>query len=201
MLGRKEAITELLPWVASSAIVHCNGFISRESYSLQDRPEHFYMIGSMGMASSIALGVALAQPDRPVTVFDGDGNLLMNLGTMATIGARQPRNLFHLVFDNGAYASTGYQKTITDRVDLARLAAAAGYRSVHDVKTVEGLREAAAALYASEGPGFLLIRIDPKREDNRFGRIGPAPPEITRRFMDCLKKGGAPSPPSPSDVV
>jgi thiamine pyrophosphate-dependent acetolactate synthase large subunit-like protein len=186
MLGRKEAIAFVLDLVGDSPVIHCNGYLCRESFALRDRTQNFYMIGSMGMASSIGLGVALARPDRKVFVFDGDGNVLMNLGALATIGATGPENLCHIVFDNGAYASTGYQKTLSDRVALEKVASAAGYRIVRRAEDQEGLRASASELFSGAGPAFLLVRTDPKREDNRFGRITHSPEEITHRFMKAL---------------
>jgi sulfopyruvate decarboxylase subunit beta len=187
MLGRKEAIALLLDRIGDAPVIHCNGYIARESFSLTDRPQNFYMIGSMGMASSIGLGVALSRPDRKVIVFDGDGNVLMNLGALATIAATAPANFFHVVFDNGAYASTGYQKTLSDRIDLAKVARAAGYRTAIEADTADGLRGAATGFFREKGPGFLLIRIDPKSEENTFGRITHSPEEIARRFMNAIK--------------
>src|SRR5262249_3345124 len=85
-----------------SLTVACNGMIGRELFTCADRPSRFYMIGSMGLASSIGLGLALVQPAVPIVVFDGDGNVLMNLGTLGSIAAAGVANLYHLVFDNGA---------------------------------------------------------------------------------------------------
>jgi sulfopyruvate decarboxylase subunit beta len=187
MIGRKEAIALLLDRVGDAPVIHCNGYIARESFALADRPQNFYMIGSMGMASSIGLGVALSRPDRKIVVFDGDGNVLMNLGALATIAATAPATFYHVVFDNGAYASTGYQKTLSDRIDLAKVARAAGYRTAIVADTPEGLRAAAADFFREKGPGFLLIRTDPNLEQNSFGRITHSPEEITRRFMNAIK--------------
>ena len=83
----EQAITALQPLVGDALVVHANGYISRRSFTTEDRPGNFYMIGSMGLASSIALGVALSRPERRVVVYDGDGNLLMNLGSLAMIAS------------------------------------------------------------------------------------------------------------------
>src|SRR5262249_58983528 len=100
----------------------------RAAFGAGDSERSFYMIGSMGLASSIGLGIALARPDLRVVVLDGDGNVLMNLGTLATIAAAAPPNLLHVCFDNSMHASTGGQATISDRVALDAMARAAGYR-------------------------------------------------------------------------
>ncbi|MGH8006274.1 MAG: thiamine pyrophosphate-dependent enzyme, partial [Candidatus Binatia bacterium] len=138
-----EALAVIVPLLRDELVVHANGFISRESFNLDDRPGNFYMIGSMGLASSIALGVALNRPDRRVVVFDGDGNVLMNLGAVALIGACQPRNLVHIVFDNEVYGSTGNQRTISAQVALEEIARSAGYRLVQRVETTASLQATA----------------------------------------------------------
>ena len=99
-MTRAEAIHVVLSKLTDELVIICNGFPSREAFAFRDRPEHFYMIGSMGLASAIGVGIALAKPTRTVVVLDGDGNVLMNMGTLATIAAHQPKNLLHIVFDN-----------------------------------------------------------------------------------------------------
>ena len=123
-----EAFQELLPLLGDEPVVHANGFICRESFSIKDREENFYMIGSMGLASSIGLGVALCKPDRKVIVLDGDGNVLMSMGTLAMISAEAPNNLVHVVIDNEVYESTGKQRSISNAVPLEQVAKSAGYR-------------------------------------------------------------------------
>ena len=116
------ALGAIVPLLRDELVVHANGFISRESFNIEDRLGNFYMIGSMGLASSIALGVALNKPERRVVVFDGDGNVLMNLGSLAMISALQPRNFVHVVYDNEAYGSTGNQRTVSGQVPLDEIA-------------------------------------------------------------------------------
>lgn len=125
---------------ARQGLVVCNlGLPSRELCSLSDKPSYFYMLGSMGMASSIGLGLALAQKKR-VHVIDGDGSLLMNLGSLATIAQQAPDNYCLVVVDNKGYGSTGHQPTATaGRTDLAQLARAAGIQQVCAVKTLHDI--------------------------------------------------------------
>jgi sulfopyruvate decarboxylase subunit beta len=125
---------------ARQGLLICNlGLPSRELYSLADNPSWFYMLGSMGMASSIGLGLALAQKKR-VYVIDGDGSLLMNLGSLATISGRAPKNYCLVVVDNKGYGSTGHQPSATaGGTDLAQLARAAGIERVCAVKTITDL--------------------------------------------------------------
>src|SRR6185436_2939180 len=113
----------------AAAVVSTTGKLSRELCELDDRDHarrnRFYMVGSMGCAAGFGLGVARGRPERSVVVLDGDGALLMKLGTLATIGGYAPSNLHHVVFDNASYDSTGGQRTISPTVDLAAMALAA----------------------------------------------------------------------------
>ena len=184
-----QALRVVIPALPDALIVHANGFISRESFNLEDRRGNFYMIGSMGLASSIALGVALSKPERRVAVFDGDGNVLMNMGSLALIGAQQPRNLVHLVFDNEVYGSTGNQPTISSRVALDEVARASGYVETRRAEDADQLRAAAQDLLARDGPSFLLVKIEPDRQERHIGRITHEPQHIVRRFMGEIEKG------------
>ena len=184
-----QALRIVIPALQDALVVHANGFISRESFNLADRLGNFYMIGSMGLASSIALGVALSKPERRVVVFDGDGNVLMNMGALALIGAQQPRNLVHLVFDNEVYGSTGNQPTISSRVALDEVARASGYVAVRRAEEADQLRAAVKELLAKDGPSFLLIKIEPDRQERHIGRITHAPQHIVRRFMEAIERG------------
>jgi len=182
-----EALSLVIPLLRDEVVVHANGFISRESFNIQDRLGNFYMIGSMGLASSIALGVALNRPDRRVVVFDGDGNVLMNMGSLAMIASTQPKNLVHLVFDNEVYGSTGNQRTVSGQVPLEEIARASGYRRVQRVDNEAALNTAAKEFLDQPGPSFLLIKIEPDYEERKIGRITHEPPEIAARFITALK--------------
>jgi thiamine pyrophosphate-dependent acetolactate synthase large subunit-like protein len=182
-----DALAAIAPLVPEGTVsIHANGFIGRAGCAVRDRDESFYMIGSMGLASSIALGVALARPDRRVLVLDGDGNVLMNLGTLATIAARAPTNLTHVCFDNGAHASTGGQPTISDRVALDAIARAAGYRDVARVEDPAALRTAFGGMIAADGPSFLLVRIAAGPSGPPGPRIPYSPEEMTARLRRAL---------------
>ena len=100
---RKEAIDLIAKQIGHEPIISANGFISRDLYETNEKSSNFYMIGSMGLASSIGLGIALKNPKRKIHVFDGDGNILMNLGSLVTIGAKKPKNFIHYIFDNNPY--------------------------------------------------------------------------------------------------
>jgi thiamine pyrophosphate-dependent acetolactate synthase large subunit-like protein len=177
-----EAIAIVHDGAAGALFVHANGMISRAGFAHRDRPEHFYMIGSMGLALSIGLGLGLARPARRVVVCDGDGNVLMNLGGLAQVAARRPRNLLHVCLDNGVHGSTGNQPTISRVVALDAIAEAAGYAVVRRAETPAGLRAALAELVERPGPVFLLVRITPELPDPPFPRVALEPPDMTERF-------------------
>src|SRR5262245_1665900 len=181
-----EALAELVPHLRDELCVHSNGYISRGGCAARDRAECFYMMGSMGLAASIGLGLALAQPTRRVLVLDGDGNVLMNPGALASIAARAPANLLHVCFDNGAHASTGAQPTISDRVRLEELARAAGYRWVGRVETPAALAAEAKSFLGRSGPAFLLVRIALGPPGPPGKRIPYEPEEMTTRLRRAV---------------
>jgi len=187
LTSRGRAIGAILNVLTDELLIVCNGFPSREAYTLRDRPENFYMIGSMGVAPSIALGVALARPDRTVVVFDGDGNVLMGMGTLATIGAFKPKNLVHIVFDNEVYGSTGNQPTLSRTVRLDQIAKAAGYRRVERVLELDDLVYEAQTMLTQEGPSFLLMKVSELTDD--VGRVEIDPPAMTERFRRAAMRG------------
>jgi len=187
LTSRSRAIGAVLELLNDELVVVCNGFASREAYAIRDRPANFYMIGSMGVAPAIGLGVALAQPRRKVLIFDGDGNVLMGMGTLATIGALRPKNLVHIVFDNEVYGSTGNQPTISQVVPLDQVAKAAGYRNVQRVRELEDLIYEAGVMLKEDGPSFLLVKVSELADD--VGRIDIEPPAITERFRKAAVGG------------
>ena len=138
---RKEAIELCLDEIKEQPIIAANGFISRDLFNAKDRNTNFYMIGSMGLASSIGLGVALKTPKKKIFVFDGDGNILMNLGSLTTIGSLKPKNLIHMVFDNSVHESTGSQPTNTNFVSIEKIAKACNYNHTFTVKTKNGFKK------------------------------------------------------------
>ena len=128
-VSRQEALREVIAQTssASTAVLASTGFCGRELYAVDDRPNHLYMVGSMGCVVPLALGLALARPDLRVLALDGDGAALMRMGAFATVGAYGPSNLWHLLLDNGAHDSTGGQATVSPNVSFADISAACGY--------------------------------------------------------------------------
>ena len=156
MIDRYRAIEKVLEHVqANDLMVSTTGMISRELFALHDRPGNFYMIGSMGLASAMGLGVAIQAPHKRVFILEGDGSALMSLGTLPLIASEGPTNLVHIILDNEAYESTGGQPSISSRFDLAETAGAAGYPWVRRVQDLEELES--ALLEALSGRRLSLI--------------------------------------------
>lgn len=176
----REALAQIDPLLENHPAVCATGYIAREVQSIRHRNENFYVIGSMGMCSSIGLGLALSLPEKKVFVLDGDGSVLMNMGNLALVGALKPKNFYHIVFDNEAYASTGNQKTISGSVALEEVARASGYRVAQKAEPDE-----VRNLIAQEGPVFCLIKVGPDTA-KPAPRIQPEPHEITREFMKAV---------------
>ena len=135
---RKEAISIVIEEIGNKPIIAANGYISRDLFNVRDKENNFYMIGSMGLASSIGLGVAIKNPKKRIFIFDGDGNILMNLGSLVTIGSIQPRNFIHIIFDNHVHESTGGQPTTSNKIKISNIAQKANYK-VFNVKTKKKL--------------------------------------------------------------
>jgi thiamine pyrophosphate-dependent acetolactate synthase large subunit-like protein len=186
-MKRWDAMAALAPRFGDALVVACNGMIGRDLWQKGDKPTHFYMIGSMGLASSIGLGLALARPKRRVIVLDGDGNVLMNMGTLANIAAAKPANLYHLVLDNGSHASTGDQRTIAPQVPLDEIAKAAGYARTWRATDEVSLAKASAEFFAATGPVALLVKVEPGNQKT-VPRVEIAPDAMTQRFRsEALK--------------
>jgi len=179
-----EALGVLMGSVFTDVVIVANGYLSRLAFRARDLPTTFYMIGSMGLASSIGLGVAIARPERRVLVVDGDGNLLMGLGALAMIGNLRPRKFLHLVIDNEVYASTGGQRSISRSVAMPELALASGYRTALKVEDEPRLRTALNDVWTEEGPHFLQVKVN--RGIEIAPRIARSPDEIAASFKQSL---------------
>lgn len=188
-MNRLEAIQCVMGCLSGDElIIHANGAIGRESYSCGDRAGNFYLLGSMGLASSVALGVALNRPQRKVLVFDGDGNILMGFGTLAMIGALKPENLLHIVFDNQVYGTTGNQPTLSARVSLSEAARSCGYATSAVVDTLDELSGALISVLKEPGPHFLQVRVS-RDVPTTSPRIPYAARDIKERFLRAVGKG------------
>ncbi|MBI1883827.1 MAG: sulfopyruvate decarboxylase subunit beta [Chlamydiae bacterium] len=184
-MKRIEAIQKVSNLLKDELVIHANGHICRESYFAKDRPENFYMIGSMGLPPAIALGVALSHPERKVVVYDGDGSVLMGLGTLTMVGSLKPKNLIHIVFDNETYGSTGEQPTLSKYVPLEKIALDSGYRICEKVDRNENLDEKLKIVFTEEGPSFLLIKVE-SSDGEACPRVKLSPVEIRDRFQSSI---------------
>jgi sulfopyruvate decarboxylase subunit beta len=180
-MKRWEAIDIVAGRIAGDLTVACNGMLGRDLWATGDQPERFYMIGSMGLGSAIGLGLAVAQPEKRVVVLDGDGNVLMNMGGLANIGAIGPKNYYHFVFDNGAHASTGGQRTISGSLKLEEVARVCGYKTVLRADDVEAVAAATDELLAAEGPAMLLMKVEPGNQKG-VPRVEVTPEEMAARM-------------------
>ncbi len=178
-MARYEAIHDIMENIDEELVI-CNiGFPSRELYEINDRSRNFYMIGSMGLASSIGLGLALSKPSEDVVVIDGDGSLLMNMGSLATVFANNPSNLTWIVIDNGAYGSTGNQDTYAQLIDLVETAKGVGFKNSFHFKDID-LKE----VINSEDASFIVYETEPGNSKAPIIDIDPI--TIKERFMSSI---------------
>ena len=170
---------------AEAAVVATTGKTGRELFTLDDRPQQLYQVGSMGCASGMGLGIAL-NTARPVLVLDGDGAALMKLGTLATIGAHAPGNLIHVLLDNGVHDSTGGQATVSPNVDFAAVAQACSYPIAYRCDSEAGFVQALeAALTDGPRPALIHALIAPGSVAE-LGRPTVSPRDVARRFRSFI---------------
>ena len=160
-LRRREVVKQLLAERGDLLVVGGLGAPSWDITAAGDHPNSFPLWGAMGGAAVLGLGLALAQPKRAVLVVTGDGEMLMGLGSLATIAVQRPRNLSIVVLDNEHYGETGMQRTHTGYgVDLVGIAQAAGFAQAMDIRTATDVTRLAAAIRAGAGPLFASVKID-----------------------------------------
>ena len=185
LASRFETMETLLDRISEdTAIIATTGKCGRELFTIADRPQHLYQVGSMGCASAMGLGVAL-NAKRPVVVLDGDGAALMKMGSLATIGAYAPDNLIHIVLDNGTYDSTGGQPTVSASVDFAGVAAGCGYATGIRCDSLNGFTKALEMANRQGGPCLIHMRVRPGSMNN-LGRPTIGPAEVALRFKEFL---------------
>ncbi len=166
-----------------AALIGTTGKIGRELYTLGHRPNQFYVVGAMGTASGIGLGMHLGgRGSRNVVVLDGDGAALMKLGTLATIGYSQPARFLHVIIDNEAHESTGGQATVSSGIDFATIAAGCGYRNIWRVDTADALEAAVTEGMNTTGPNLVHVKVA-LGSAPELGRPAHAPAEVREQFM------------------
>jgi thiamine pyrophosphate-dependent acetolactate synthase large subunit-like protein len=191
--GRNEAnvmnrsvLTRLLAGKLKSeeAVIGGIGNSNFDLWASGQRPQNFYMLGSMGLATPIALGVALAQPRRKVFALDGDGSILMQLGALGTVAAEACKNLAIVIWDNGIYQITGSQKTLTSAgTDLVGIAKAAGIAQSHWARDETQFASLIDRTLSEDGPWFIAARIDGEKP---AGTTERDPVKIRLNFMQGL---------------
>ena len=167
--------------VDDSVLIATTGFTGRELFSINDRVNHIYMVGSMGCASSFGLGLALARPDLKIIVIDGDGAGLMRMGNFATIGTYASNNFIHILLDNEVHDSTGGQSTVSKNINFAMIAKACGYSMALSGNKTELIDEL-FSLNKNEGPAFGHLKICSGTIEN-LPRPNVKPNEVLRRMM------------------
>ena len=192
-MSREEAIQTVAAALGEKdCIVSTTGMISRELFEYraamnQGHERDFLTVGSMGHASQIALGIALAQPDRRVWCFDGDGAAMMHMGSMAIVANKAPKNYVHVVFNNGAHDSVGGQPTVGLKIDLPAVAKAVGYKATYSVDSKAELENVLAQVNSFASPALLEIKV---KKGNRkdLGRPTTTPIQNKEALMTFLKK-------------
>jgi sulfopyruvate decarboxylase subunit beta len=165
-MRRLDALKAIYPDLDHAVVVTIMGAVAAELQSIGHRPNFFYLQHAMGLASSVGLGIALARPELPVIVFDGDGSLLMNLGGLTTLARYRPKNLVHVVFDNESLLSVGGFPTATSTgSDLAAIAKAAGVPHTATVRDLEAFRAAFTAARSAGDLSTIVAKVE---------AIGPA---------------------------
>lgn len=184
LLTRQEAIRCVVDHtpVGDTVVIGTTGYTGRELYAVADRPNHLYMVGSMGCASSFALGMSLALPHKRVVVLDGDGAALMRMGNIATVGACAGDNFRHVLLDNAAHESTGGQSTVSSSVSFAAIAAACGYAHAREEVKLGALE---SFLQQARGPAMAHLRIRAGVPPD-LPRPAVKPVEVRQRLMQHL---------------
>jgi len=187
-MKRAECIKALYAELEECLVVTIMGACAQELYDLGHRENFFYLQHAMGLASSIGLGLALNAPQERVVVLDGDGSVLMNLGTLATLARYRPRNLIHIVFDNGSLLSTGGFDTHTTSglTDLALIARGAGCPHVAAVNNMYDFMEAAAEAFDRNDLSVIVAKVEAVGPDH-FG-MDLKLPENAFRFERCIRE-------------
>jgi thiamine pyrophosphate-dependent acetolactate synthase large subunit-like protein len=186
MINRLEATRYLLTQLSDEPVIASTGNPQYDLFTAaEERKANFYMWNSMGMASSIGLGLSMARPDRKVVVLDGDGAILMNLNSLTTEACKAPANLVHIVWDNGQYQITGGQPTHTcGAADIEGIARAAGFKQALTVNTFVAFKAALPEILSQPGPWILVVKSD---SSSSTGRPPKSPVYIKHQFMEALR--------------
>jgi sulfopyruvate decarboxylase subunit beta len=187
MMDRKACLKAIARHVDDADIVLPVYSTAFDWIDIRPSPLNYLSHGAMGLASSHALGLALGRPDKRVIVLDGDGSLLMNIGTLVSAAEAAPKNLIHFVCENGTYeANGGHPIPGRGKVSFAGLARSAGYKSVHEFSDLKIFEQQVGAILAEEGPVFIDLKVEPAGPQERdYSRIHG--PQVRQAFKDALK--------------
>lgn len=186
---RAQVLSRLMSGLDPSVVVLATtGFTARELERDWDRPTNVYVIGSMGCASTVALGVAVQRPERDVVVIDGDGAAMMRLEALASIGRVHPPRLTHVLLDNGSYESTGGQHSGSAHVDFPAIALACGYRQATSVDSLDDFQMVLDRSLSADGPSLIRVPIS-SGAPLGLSRPRRSPRESSRRFREVLVHG------------
>jgi phosphonopyruvate decarboxylase len=188
---RTEALEAILEGLrGDEVIIATTGKTGRELYEIKDRANQLYVVGGMGTASAIGLGIAHARPRQRVVILDGDGAALMHLGNLATIGAHAPENLLHVVLDNEAHDSTGGQATVSPIVRMTQIALGLNYRHAVRADAPEDVTEVTRELMETGGPSMLHVKIRPGSPEG-LGRPKVRPFEVADRLKAFINENAS----------
>ena len=186
MMNRMECLQILADHVTDEIVVatYSSG---TDWLAINDRPLNYFSFGAMGLASSHGLGLALARPEKRVIVLDGDGSLLMNLGTLVTIGAVAPKNFVHFVGHNGSYEANGGALIPSQKVDFAAIARGAGIKSCHSFTEIDRFAAEIGTILKAEGPVFadLVVEQGPLSNRDYSDMYAPARRAAFRAALDA----------------
>ncbi len=180
--SRDNALQVINQKRGDSTVLATTGKTGRELFEVEDAPNNFYMVGSMGCISSLGLGLAKCNKKQDTIIIDGDGSLLMRLGSLATNAYYQPQNLLHILLDNNTHDSTGGQITASSNIDFVQLAASCGYQRAIYIHTLKELEEAIETWKKSKGLTFMQLRIA-KGSKKNLSRPSIKPHEVKERIM------------------
>jgi sulfopyruvate decarboxylase subunit beta len=183
-MRRHEAVKAITDYFKEAYIIGCNGLISRELHSIEDKPRNFYVLGSMGLPTAIGLGLALARSDKKIVVVTGDGNQLMSLGTLTTIGKTSPKNFIEIVLDNECYETTGGQETSSSTTKFHKLAKNSGFKHAVYVDSLDKLATVLHRSVKAEGPILIHAKIEKEKTNPPRAQIDPY--KMKTRFMKAL---------------
>lgn len=191
-MSREDAIKIIVDNIEESdLVVSTTGKTSRELFEYRINknqiPEDFYTVGSMGCSNSIANAIALNKPHKNIFVLDGDGAVLMQMGSLATIGHYKPKNFYHIILDNNSYDSTGGQKTVSDNVNFEKVALSCGYNFAKTIEKKQDLTDKIKTIKKLDGPVAIIVKVNNESRKD-LGRPTKTPIENKENFMNKIAK-------------